>query len=499
MDTPDVSLQPSQESPEVIEQLGLILIIAAVAIGRLYVNFGPELMAGVNTPYYPVQIRSILTTGKLGFPDLPLVFYIQAFFAKLIGYLRFCDFSGCIMSSWKIIDAALYPLIAIPFFLLAKSIAKDIKTPKWVLLLPSILGVASFPAWVMLGELQKNAIGLLWSTFYIFFLYKALYGSQIIDYILAGLFFVLTGFTHIGALGFVLAFTASFLLFSIILKREQRDSLIKMSMLLLLAITSIFAFLFFFDPERFERLASVIVLPMKMFEQPIILNLFKDPGATLLFYFMNPMGINANLIAILGIILFFAKRQEINLKEKILLLAALSVTLFMGSPFLGTEWAQRLYLMAYIPTIIVFIFLLKYTAAIWKKLILTALMLFVTSAPTPMMLISGMKNTPSINRQAYNHLLELKKVIDNPEETLVIARHGLEWWSAWVLEVDVSSKQDLDREILESYDAVFLLRQKAGKGQVGPPGPADQFPEVEIPPGAEIIHEDKYFILARIS
>jgi len=489
--------QQSQETSEVIDRLGLILIMVLVLISRLYINFSPELMAGINTPYYPVQVRSLLETGKLGFPDLPFVFYLEAFFAKLLNFLGFCNISGCIMVSWKIIDAALYPLIALPVYLLTKSVARNVKASKWVLFLPSILIMVSFPALVMLGELQKNSIGLLWSTFYIYFLYKGVHSDKIIDYILAGIFFVLTGLTHLGAFGFIIAFSASFLLFSIILKREQRIYLKKIAVLLFLAAASISAFLFFFDPERFGRLASLITLPIKIFEQPMIFSFFKDPASTTLFYLMNPMGINANLIAILGLVLFVRKRKEIETQEKILLLAALSVTIFMGSPFLGVEWAQRLYIMAYIPTTIVYIFLLKYTASWWKKLLLTALVLFVTSAPTPMMLISGMKNTSSINKEAYVHLLELKEFIANPQETLVIARHGLEWWTAWTLEVDVSSRQDLDKKILHSYDAVFLLRQKAGKGQVGPPGPADQFPEVEIPPNATIIHEDEYFVLAK--
>ncbi|OGY25779.1 MAG: hypothetical protein A2Z24_01315 [Candidatus Woykebacteria bacterium RBG_16_44_10] len=499
MITPPASAdqQQGQEGSKVIGRLWLILIIVLAAILRLYVNFSPELMPGVNTPYYPVQVRSILETGHLGFPDLPFVFYLEAFFAKLLHLFNLCDLSGCIMASWKIIDAVLYPLIAIPVFLLAGSVARNVKAPKWVLLLPSILVVASFPAWIMMGELQKNSIGLVWAMFYIYFLYRGVYGGKVIDYILAGVFFILTGLTHLGALGFCLAFSASFLFFSIIIKHERRIYLIKISVLLLLAAASISAFLLYFDPGRFGRLASVMALPTKIFEQPIIFGFFKDQASTMLMYFQNPMGINANAVAILGLVLFFRKRKEISPQEKILLLASISVTIFMGSPFLGAEWAQRLYLMAYIPTIIVFIFLLKYIAAAWKKLLLTALVLIVTSAPTPMLLISGMKSTPSINKEAYNHLLKLKKMIDNPEETLIITRHGLEWWLAWVLEVDVGQMPSLTKESFQNYDNVYLLRQKSGQQNVGPPGPGGSFPEVVIPPGAEITYEDEYFILAR--
>lgn len=499
MITPPASAnqQQGQEGSKVIDRLGLFLIIASAVIGRLYVNFSPPLMAGVNTPYYPVQVRSILETGHLGFPDLPFVFYLEAFFAKLLHLFNLCNLSGCIMASWKIIDAVLYPLIAIPIFLLVKSIARNIKASKWVLLLPPILAVASFPAWIMIGELQKNSIGLAWSVFYIYFLYKGVYGGRPIDYILAGVFFVLAGLTHLGALGFCLVFSASFLFFSIILKHEIRANLLKISVLLLLAAASISAFLLFFDPGRFGRLFSIIALPIKIFEQPIIFGFFNDPASTMLMYLTNPMGINANIIAILGLFLFFRKRKEIPPQEKILLLASLAVTFFMGSPFLGAEWAQRLYLMAYIPTTIVFIFLLKYIVTFWKRLLLTILMLIVTSLPTPMLLATGAKNAASITPEAYQDLFELKKVIDNPERTLIITRHGLEWWSAWVLHVDVGQLPSLTKESFENYDNIYFLRQKSGQGKAGPPGPGGSFPEVQIPPGAEIVYEDEYFILAK--
>lgn len=496
MNTPTTNLQQPQESLSSFERIGLFLIIAIAIAIRLTINFSTQLITGINGPYYLIQVRSILENGKLGFPDLPLVFYIEAFFTKLLNFAGFCDLSRCIMTSSKIIDAILYPLIAIPTFLLANSIARDLKAPRWVPFLTVVLVTMSTPAIVMISELQKNSIGLVWAMFYIYFLYKGLERGKPLDYLWAGVFFVLTGLTHLGTLGFCVVFSASFLFFSITLKHEGKINLIKMSVLLFLTIASIFTFLLFFDPERLGKLVSVILFPIKMFERPIIFAVLNGPTPSPLQYLTTiPIATSTNLLAILGLVLFVRKRGKIVSKEKILLLTSLTVTIFMASPLLGAEWAGRLYLMAYIPAAIVSIFLLKYTSTAWKKLCLVVLMLPLMIALIPVVL--GVRPATSITNEAYNDLFKLKNVIDNPERTLIITRHGLEWWAAWALEVDVSQGWDLTKESFKNYDDVYYLRQKSGQANFGPFGSdGSSFPEVVIPPNAEIVYEDEFYILA---
>ena len=87
-----------------------------------------------------------------------------------------------------------------------------------------------------MADFQKNALGLLWSMFFIYFLYQGTSEGKAIDYFWAGLFFILTGLTHLGALGFIIAFSVSFLFFSFIFKRERRIDLIKMALLLFFAL-----------------------------------------------------------------------------------------------------------------------------------------------------------------------------------------------------------------------------------------------------------------------
>jgi len=61
---------------------GLLLVL------RLVFNFSYELIPGINGGYYPLQIRTVLESGRLGFPDMPLYFYLNA------GLVRLCPLTG---------------------------------------------------------------------------------------------------------------------------------------------------------------------------------------------------------------------------------------------------------------------------------------------------------------------------------------------------------------------------------------------------------------------
>lgn len=491
----DSGLQQAEKNQNFFDWLGIFLIMAAAAIARLAINFSTQLMPGLMPAYNLIQARSLLETGHLGFADLPFVFYFEAGFAKMLNFFGLCDLPGCIMTASKITDSLLYPLIAIPIFLLAKTIARDIKTSRWLLFIPPLMLTISISGFMMMADFQKNSIGLMWSMFYIYFLYLATKDGGVKNYLLSGVFFLLTGLTHLGCLGFVIAYSIGFFFFAIIFQREKRVNLLKVLGLLVLVAGLVTLALFFLDPTRLDRLASVIRLPLTMFENPIILGVFfgqiplQPPHLIIAFV--------ANLSAILGLILFIIKRKEIPTLEKILLLTSATMAAFMASPLLESELGNRLFLMSYVPAAIVIIFLLKYTYTKWLRVTLSVLVFVLMVLPAPIAIY--VRSDKCITDEAYQDLLKLKSVIKNPEKTLIITRHGLEYWSAWALEVDVGSGRDITSEDLKKYDVVYYLRQESGQGNFGPFGPGgSSFPEVKIPQDAKIVFQDEFFILAEV-
>ena len=310
MITPTANPQEPQEDSKLFERVGLFLIIAVASFIRLTINFSTDLMPGLMAAYNPIQVRSLLDNGQLGFPDLPFVFYFEAGFAKLLEFAGLCDLDGCIMVSSKITDSLLYPLIAIPIFLLAKSVAAHIKAPRWVSLIPPLLMIVSMPALVMMADFQKNSIGLMWSIFFIYFLYKSMKDGKLLNYTLAGVFFVLTGLTHLGCLGFVVAFSLSYFVFSIAFQREKRINLLKIFGLLILAGSLASLALFFFDSERLGRLVNAFVAPLQMFENPTIIGILDGKIPLQPHFFITV--VVATLLVLVGIILFFAKRDKLH-------------------------------------------------------------------------------------------------------------------------------------------------------------------------------------------
>ena len=95
----------------------IYLLIGLVAFFiRLYFNFSQNLIPGVNGGYYPLQVRYLLTNGQLGFSDIPLLFYLDAFFIKIISLFGFTMSDTLILNVVKLVDSFSIPLLLIPLY-----------------------------------------------------------------------------------------------------------------------------------------------------------------------------------------------------------------------------------------------------------------------------------------------------------------------------------------------------------------------------------------------
>lgn len=471
--------------------LGLIILIS-IAI-RAFINFRSELMPGVNGMYYPVQVRSLLEDGSLGFSDFPFIFYLEAGVAKLLFLFKGGELSDSILLASKLVDSVLYPFIAIPAFLLAKSLIPKEKSRYLPLLIPAFVATSLF-AFIMMADMQKNSIGLLWAMFYIYFLYESINKRRLEYYLLAGLSFLLTGLTHLGGLGLILAFSATLLFFLAIFEKKRRKAVFLSAVVVLIFCGLVALIIFLFDPERLERLTGIITSPLEIFEDSAIIAFFSGESTSLQQDLLNI--IIAHIFAVFGIVLLIRKWKSIVGFERSFFLTSIILTLFLASPLLGTEWANRLNIMAYIPMSVMLIFFFRYILRRWIKTILAALVLIVIFFSVPDMI--GMRGGACISKESHDDLFKLKDVIESPDSSLVIARHGLEWWAAWILETDVGQEFGMSQETWEAYEDIYYLKQLKGQADFGPQGPGGAaFPEVQIPESAEVVYQDEYFVLAR--
>ena len=141
-------------------QVAIYFLLGIIVFSiRFYFNFSQELIPGVNGGYYPLQVRSILTNGHLGFSDMPLIFYFDAFLIKFISLFGFSITDSLILSVVKIVDSISIPLLLLPLYKIVQfSNPLPVKLFKFSILAFSVL---SFSPLILTSDLQKNALAIV--------------------------------------------------------------------------------------------------------------------------------------------------------------------------------------------------------------------------------------------------------------------------------------------------------------------------------------------------
>lgn len=99
--------------------------------------------------------------------------------------------------------------------------------------------------------------------------------------------------------------------------------------------------------------------------------------------------------------------------------------------------------------------------------------------------------------------LSLRALITEPATTVVIARHGLQWWAGYFMKVPVREER-IAADAIAKYTRVLRLEQKQSRG--GPPrgggGPPDAFAPSDARSLAtadgKIVHDGTYFTLYEV-
>jgi hypothetical protein len=69
---------------------------------------------------------------------------------------------------------------------------------------------------------------------------------------------------------------------------------------------------------------------------------------------------------------------------------------------------------------------------------------------------------PIIADQAASELKQLAASVEDPANTLIVAHHGLEWWTAWTLHTHIAQAQALKPEDWKKYKYVWFIEDKRG-------------------------------------
>lgn len=412
---------------------------------RLFFNFKFDLIPGINGGYYPLQVRKLIETGQLGFSDVPLYFYVNAAVVKCVLLIKTFEINPLILTTSKLIDSLSLPLLVVPFYLIQKRFGS--------MKLPSYFGVGligfatlSFSPLMLTSDLQKNAFAIPLLLFFIYYLLSFYKGRSKKNLILTAVFMLLVGLTHFGAFAISLLIL---ILSSIFFFRKQ-------AILFSLGIFIVaVGFVFLFDPHRSDRLLYVLAV---IFEKPMILQGPLTPPELINFIF-------SYFLIGLGIYIFIRRKNQLTPFRRKVYASLLGVVFVLSFPLIDMEYSKRFGLFLFIPQLLILLFSFDALSQTLKKIMATWLVLI---SLVSVFLVSGQIKPPAISKEAFLDLENLKLHISYPDQTLIIARHGLEWWTAWALKTKVGQDKSLDKTTSINVSKVISLVQLEGVNSMNP-------------------------------
>ena len=476
----------------------LLWIMLLAVAGRAWLLFSTPYMPGVNGAYYLIQARAILERGVLGISDLPLTFYLEAGLAWLIAKAGGMAMMDAIMLAVKSCDAVLPVLVAWPTFVLVRRWADSRSQGDAVPLAAAALACLSLPWFMVVGELQKNSLAMVWFALLVTNLHGWLLqptrrrGMALVAALLA------LGLTHIGVLGTSVLVTALTLLAFLLRQRQgirwkRILPLVGAGVLIMLATSALVAWKY--DPARIARLGAAFTDPSQFSWDGR-----QMPGQTRTW--LNLDGwlpfLGFSMAVVPALFIAWRRRLQLDAADFAVVVGGSMTVLVMTGPWFSPDKSMRFYLIALLPTIWVVSFALTHIGRSGLRRGLLSLILLIGLGSSAWILVPGGK--PILEETTMMELKTLSVHIQDPTHTLVVAGHGVEWWSAWFLHTHIAQPQALTPEVWQRYTSVLLLTIKSGvvslPGRGGPRPDHDQGPPRHhslsfsvIPRDANLLHD----------
>lgn len=429
------------KNPLSIRILAFSLISLIAIATRLYISFSHDLILGVDGGYYPVQVRNILNTGFLSFKDVPLYFYFCASIVKGISFLGFTVTDATIISVIKIVDSAALPLLAIPLYKLVTRKEQPVSIPAALAILS--FAILSFTPFVILGDLQKNAFAIPLAFIFILFCEDYLINPVRRNLIAVAISLAIIAITHFGVFVFCLAILIIGI-FIIYRKKAVIPSLI----LFLVG----FGLIALFD---FNRAFRLLTFWKVIFERPVLLQ--GSLPFPLLWNFLF-----SYLLAGFVVFQFRKFKNRMDKASKYMVLTLIILIGLFAFPLVDQEYFQRFNVLLFIPQLWLIAWLIRMN----QKFALPFSILLVSLTTLSIFMYFSEEKKPYITDQTFHDIQNIKKFLpENKENTIVIASHGMEFWTAWALNVKVGQDRAMDKIRLDKYSNVILLQQKGEDGQ----------------------------------
>ena len=424
-----------------------------------------------NGGYYPLQVRTLLERGELAFPDMPLLFYIDAGIVRLFTIFGTSISNELIINIVKVVDSVSIPLLLLPLYQILKLSKK--KNFSFYILSCIALSVLSFQTLNLTSSFQKNSLAITILFFSIAWFVRFLTTRSRKHFIIAVTFFVLIGLTHFGTFTFALLAGTIYLVF-----RYKKKAVFPIVGLIILALLLIYQF----DPVRFSRL----LLSWK--------GLFsKLPNPSQIVLTLTYL-----IIAFFAIRTFRKFKETFNRTDRAIILTLIALLIIIPFPIIDPQAASRLSAFLFIPVILLLIKFDPIITILSKKLI-SILLATITLGSISFFLI--MRPPADVNKEALEDLYKMQPYMTEPDHTVVVSRHNLEFWVAWALEVDVSQESKFNDTLISEYNEIFIINQirevdsRIHPENNGKEEKRNHFDEPLIPVNSTLVYSSEYFKL----
>ena len=245
-----------------------------------------------------------------------------------------------------------------------------------------------------------------------------------------------------------------------------------------MVLVAVLASLAVLVPSRFERLITFITSPTVVFSNPAINGIIHNYASRT----MSITIIIGQLASLLLGYITWKSRASFKFADLSLVIAALVSTFVLSSPVIGMEWSDRLAALSFAPLSIAAIIIFGTVQIAWQKsavAILASVTLLATIS------LSGTQMKYVFEDVALKDFKDLVAQVDIPNNSVIVARHGVEYLAAWEFESDVTLDTYYSTADLSSYDSVFFIQEIKAEGAGAPPpsgkGPSDKKGKGDVP------------------
>ena len=428
--------------------------------------------------YYFVQVRGLLETGHLPYPDMPLLFHVYAWIARVLMAVGM-EPDPAVVASTRVVMCVAPALVALPVHGISRQLNDGgaLSRAQWLL-----VGLSAFLP-LSIGYLpeflQKNTVGILLLATLVYATQRfALSGNRRAAGMVAGLGLLIL-VTHFGTLTAALLWGVAFVLSRAVVTRDVQTG-IKAALAVagFAAVAALAVRLL--DAQRFERVGSYL---RSSVSDSLLARVLLDEGSR--------AGAATSLLAVLALYALLVvlvrmwRRHGAGLRaeRQVFWLANIVFCALLILPVLDEQLMGRLSTFALVPAVVLLLHVERFVLAKpWQKIAVVTLAATAVAALAAGELVSARVHNRD-HAAVARDLRELRRRGSFGTGDLVLTRTGADHICNWFFRVRAGVVPSLSIADFERYDRIFILNPRDGLG----------LPRMEAKPG--LSERDRYYFM----